>query len=151
MVLLAVLIGACLPVLVQLALTLAATRRLLERLGPKLDGTLAELHETSRRLNRATTGIDESAQHARAILDAAGDLGQTLQQLNRLLRPALVVGGVLAPAVIVAIKALIARYGGNPEGEGNDDAHEPDHAESNDTSQPHMPEAKMRSGQGGGS
>jgi hypothetical protein len=136
MVLVAVLVGACLPVLLQLFLTLGATRRLLQRVGPKLDGTLAELHETSRRLNRATTGFDESAQRARAFLDATGDLGRSVQQIHRSLRPAVLLGSALGPALLVAIKTLIERYGrpaergrgdsgDSAQGGGDEDAGDP--------------------------
>ena len=129
MVLLAVLVGACLPVLFQLFLTLGAARRLVQRVGPKLDGTLAELLETSRRLNRVTTGFEDSVQRARSFLDATGDLGQSVRQIHRSLRPAVVLGSTLGPALLVAIKTLVERYGRRHE-DGSAEAAEPDHPES---------------------
>jgi len=122
MVLVAVLVGACLPVLFQLFLALGATRRLIERVGPKLDGTLAELHETSRRLNRATTGFEDSAQRARAFLDATGDLGRSVQQIHRSLRPAVVLGSALGPAIAIAIKTLIERHAKREDGDSAEGA-----------------------------
>ena len=38
---------------------------------------LGQIEETTSRLNRATTGFDESAQRARTLIDSAGDLGDT--------------------------------------------------------------------------
>ena len=46
-VLLAVLVGAALPVLFQLYSTLRVTRSLLDRLGPKMDSTLAEVRDAT--------------------------------------------------------------------------------------------------------
>ena len=142
MVLLAVLVGAVLPVLFQLFATLGAIKRLIERLGPHLDGTLAEVHETSRTLNRATKGIDESVQRARSVLDAAGDLGATIQQLNRMLRTVLVIG----PALGVAIKTLISRYRTHADGEADEDSSRGESAHSSDTTEDETHEAQLRHG-----
>jgi len=145
MVLVAVLVGACLPVLFQLFLTLGATRRLLQRVGPKLDGTLAELQETSRRLNRATTGFEDSAQRARTFLDATGDLGRSIQQVNRSLRPAVVLGTTLGPALVVAIRALVERYGQHRD----ENCEEPDPDHQDEKNDEHAATAGPRADEGG--
>lgn len=105
-VLLAVFVGAATPVLFQLYTTLRVTRTLLDRLGPKIDGTLTEVRETTRRLNRVGSGLEESVKRAQTLLDAAGDIGQSMKSLHESLRTATAVGSALGPALAAAIKAF---------------------------------------------
>ena len=105
-VLLAVLVGSAVPVLFQLYSTLRTTRGLLQKLGPKLDGTLTELRETSRRLNRVGSGLEQSTKRAQVLLDAAGDVGESIQGLRDSLRTASAVGGALGPAIAAAVHAI---------------------------------------------
>ena len=109
MVLLAVLVGACLPVLFMIFSTLGSVRQLIQRIGPKVDGVLKEVQETTRRLNSATVGMDKSAQRAKKLLDATGDLGESVQKLNHSLKPAVALGSVVGPAVAVAVKSFLDR------------------------------------------
>ena len=109
MVLLAVLVGACLPVLFMIFSTLASVRQLMQRLGPRADAILKEVQETTGRLNRGTAGMDESAQRAKQLLDAVGDLGESARKLNRSLKPAVALGSVVGPAVAVAVKSFLDR------------------------------------------
>jgi uncharacterized protein YoxC len=136
--LLAVLVGASLPVLFQLFLTLGAARRTIRQVGPRVTEMLGALKETTDRLNRATTGLDESAQRARKLFDAAGDLGDSMQKLSRSLKPAVMLGSALGPALAVAIKTMVDRYGaGNDSG---DDESQPQTTDS--TRQPDGESAK---------
>ncbi len=105
-VLLAVLVGAATPVLFQLYTTLRVTRALLDRLGPKIDGTLTEVRETTRRLNRVGSGLEESIRRAQTLLDAAGDIGRSMKSLHESLKTAIAVGSALGPALAAAIKAF---------------------------------------------
>jgi uncharacterized protein YoxC len=105
-VLLAVFVGAATPVLFQLYTTLRVTRTLLDRLGPKIDGTLTEVGETTRRLNRVGSGLEESVKRAQTLLDAAGDIGQSMKSLHESLKTATAVGSALGPALAAAIKAF---------------------------------------------
>ena len=109
MVLLAVLVGACLPVLFQIFSTLGSIRQVTQRLGPRVEAVLQEVQETTNRINKATTGIDESAQRAKKLLDATGELGESVQRLNHSLKPAVALGSVVGPAVAVAIKSFLDR------------------------------------------
>lgn len=127
MVLLAVLVGASLPVLFMIFSTLGSARQLIQRLGPRADAVLKDVQETTARLNSATVGMDESAQRAKKLLDATGDLGESVQKLNHSLKPAVALGSVLGPAVAVAVRAFLDRQtkSGDPEGdEGPDQAAE---------------------------
>jgi uncharacterized protein YoxC len=109
MVLLAVLVGACLPVLFMVFSTLGSVRRLIEQIGPKADAVMKQVQVTTERLNSATTGMDESAQRAKKLLDATGDLGESVQKLNQSLKPAVALGSVVGPAVAVAVKSFLDR------------------------------------------
>jgi hypothetical protein len=105
-VLMAVLVGAAVPVLFQLFATLRATRGLLQRLGPKLEGTLTEVRETSQRLNRIGSELESSARRAKLLLDLAGDLGEAMRGLRESLRVASALTGALGPAIAAAVRAL---------------------------------------------
>jgi uncharacterized protein YoxC len=105
-VLLAVFVGAAMPVLFQLYTTLRVTRNLLDRLGPKIDGTLSEIRETTTRMNRVGSGLEESVKRAQSLLDAAGDIGQSMKSLHESLKTATAVGSALGPALAAAIKAF---------------------------------------------
>jgi len=118
MVLLAVLVGASLPVLFMIFSTLGSARQLIQRIGPRIDAVLKEVQETTVRLNSATVGMDESAQRAKKLLDATGDLGESVQRLNHSLKPAVALGSVVGPAVAVAVKSFLDRQtrAGSPDG-----------------------------------
>jgi uncharacterized protein YoxC len=105
-VLLAVLVGAAVPVLFQLYSTLRATRSLVTRLGPKLDETMIEVRETSRRLNRIGSGLEQSTKRAQVLLDAAGDVGESLKGLRESVRTAAAIGKAVGPALAAAVGAL---------------------------------------------
>lgn len=105
-VLLAVLVGAALPVLFQLYSTLRLTRGLFERLGPKLDGTLSEVREASQRMNRIGSELEASARRAKVLLDVAGDLGEAMRGLRESLKVASALTGALGPALAAAVRAL---------------------------------------------
>ena len=120
-VLLAVLVGAAVPVLFQLYSTLRATRALLARLGPKLDDTLAEVREVSQRLNRTGEGLERSSKRAMSLLDAAGDVGESLRGVRDSLRTAAAVGSALGPALAAAIGALTEMFSGERANGGADE------------------------------
>jgi uncharacterized protein YoxC len=133
MVLLAVLVGASLPVLFMIFSTLGSARQLIQRIGPRIDAVLKEVQETTVRLNSATVGMDESAQRAKKLLDATGDLGESVQRLNHSLKPAVALGSVVGPAVAVAVKSFLDRQAraGSP-----DDAEVRDRATEAETESP---------------
>lgn len=111
--LLAVLVGALIPVLTQSRSTLRSIQRLLTRLGPKLDGTLDDVQEAARKLNSVGSELELGTKNARALLDAAGEVGRSVQRLNSSLRTAAAVSGAVAPAVMAAVHALRQSDGGD--------------------------------------
>jgi len=108
-VLLAVLVGAAVPVLFQFYSTLRVTRGLLQRLGPKLEGTLTEVREAGQRLNRLGSELESSARRAKLLLDLAGDLGEAMRGLRDSLKVVSALAGALGPALAAAVRALTER------------------------------------------
>ena len=104
--LMADLVGVMIPVLVQINATLKSTRKLLDRVGPKLEATLDDVRQSARRLNRTSAGLEESVGKARALFDSAGQVAVTLQQLRRSLKGAVAVGNAVGPALAAAIRAF---------------------------------------------
>jgi len=112
-VLLAVLVGAAVPVLFQLFSTLRVARGLLLRLGPKLDGTLTEVREAGRRMNRIGSELEASVKRAKLLLDVAGDLGEAMRGLRDSLKMASALTAALGPALAAAVRALTERVSGD--------------------------------------
>jgi uncharacterized protein YoxC len=137
-VLLAVLVGAGVPVLFQLFVTLRDTRSVIQRIGPKLDGTLTELRETSKRLNRIGSDLEQGSKRAKVLLEVIGDVGESVQSLRESMRTAAAVGKALGPAIAGAVSALTSASeargdasGGGPAEEASsppDATNEPDEA-----------------------
>jgi len=110
----ALLVGALLPVLFQLVLTLRAVRAAAERTGP----ALAAVTATAERLERLTARIEEGGrvEHALEAIDA---LSRTVGKLQDTARMASVVAGAVVPAVAAAVQAWRAtREAGGVEPEG---------------------------------
>ena len=105
-VLLSVLVGALLPVLAQLFLTLRSVRRLVDQLEPKLDATLVQAQEAAGRINRAGAGLEAGVNSAKRLVDTADQLARTIRRLSASLRTAAAIGGAVGPAVAAAIRAI---------------------------------------------
>ena len=119
-VLLAVLVGAALPTLIQLRSTLRSVEQWTERVGPKLEGTLGEAQEVTRRLNRTGSELEQSTARARVLLDAAGDIGETLRRMNRSLQTAATLGSAVGPVIAAAVRAFVESEPAAAEAPAND-------------------------------
>jgi ABC-type transporter Mla subunit MlaD len=106
LILLAVLVGATVPVLLRLYSTLGAVRQLVERTGPKIDRTLGELEQTVKRLNRTGTALEGGVKSLQGVFDAASDIGRVLQQFRDNVQTAATVAAALGPAIAAAARAL---------------------------------------------
>ena len=106
LILLALLIGVLIPVLVQFRSTLRSTEQWLDRVGPKLDRTLVEVQEASRKINRAGGDLEQGTKRAQSLLQAAGEIGETLQTMNKSFRTAAAVGSAVGPAMAAAVRAF---------------------------------------------
>jgi hypothetical protein len=97
---LALLVGALLPALVQLTLVLRDLRVTVTRAGP----ALVALTATAQRLERLTAKVEEGGQLDHA-LEAIDSLSGTVARLQETARLAAAVGASVVPAVVAAVKA----------------------------------------------
>lgn len=100
----ALLVGALLPVLFQLLLTLKAVRAMVEEAGP----AVASIVATSERLERLTAKLEEGGRVDRA-LEAVDSLSATVGKLQETARLASTIGAAVIPAVAAAVQAWRAR------------------------------------------
>jgi beta-lactamase class A len=96
----ALLVGALLPVLFQLLLTLKAVRAVVEQAGP----AVASIQATSARLERLTARLEEDGRVERALA-AVDSLSATVAKLQETARLASTIGAAVIPAVAAAVQA----------------------------------------------
>ena len=111
MVLLAVLVGAAVPVLLQLRRTLKSAETVLESTGPKIDRTLEEVSEAAARINRLGKSLERDAEGLQVFTDAAAGLGRSLKQAQASLHIMTTVGAAVGPAIAAGLRSLFARDG----------------------------------------
>ena len=108
LVLLAILVGAGLPALVQLRRTLRSAQTFLDSTGQRLDRTLDEVTDAAARINRLGKSLEEDAEGLRVFTDAAAGLGRSLKQAQESIRLVTVVGGAVGPALVAGLRALFS-------------------------------------------
>jgi uncharacterized protein YoxC len=109
--LLALLVGASLPVFYQLVLTLKSARRFFDQTGGELGSALAQIREAAARIGSTSAVVEESVQGLKPLTGAATGLGQSIQQLKDTVRMTSAVVNALGPATLAAFRALF------PQGE----------------------------------
>ena len=119
-VLLAILVGAVVPVLIQLRRTLRSAESVLDTTGPKLERTLDEVGEAAARINRLGKSLERDAEGLRVFTDAAAGLGRSLKQAQESLRVMTAVGAAVGPAIAAGLRALFTP-------ERDDEAASPSH------------------------
>jgi len=107
-VLLAVLVGAVVPVLLQMRRTLQSAENVLKSTGPKLDRTLDEVGEAAARINRLGKSLEKDSEGLGVFTDAAAGLGRSLKQAQESLRVMTAVGAAVGPAIAAGLRALFA-------------------------------------------
>lgn len=110
-VLFAVLVGAAVPVLLQLRRTLRSAENVLESTGPKVDRALEEVSEAAARINRLGKSLERDAEGLQVFTDAAAGLGRSLKQAQSSLRIMTTVGAAVGPALAAGLRSLFARDG----------------------------------------
>jgi uncharacterized protein YoxC len=108
-VLLAVLVGAAVPALLQLRRTLRSAEIVLESTAPKVDRTLEEVSEAAARINRLGKSLERDSEGLQVFTDAAAGLGRSLKQAQASLRIMTTVGAAVGPAIAAGLRALFAR------------------------------------------
>lgn len=118
-----VLVGYLVPTVVQLRRTVAQSERLLAQLNNELPGLLKELKGTSENVHAMTTQAKEGVDRASVLMNAIGDVGQTVNQVHgavlgkssaMLMNLARVFSGVKAAAT--TIKDRVHKEGGQYNG-----------------------------------
>jgi len=117
--LLAVLVGAVIPVLYQVIQTLRSGRQFLDVTGKRLDDALREFIEATARFNRIAATVEEEGQRLRPAIEAAASIGSTVAKVRDSVRTASVAVTALAPAFLAGMRAFMDRDA-DPGGEAAD-------------------------------
>lgn len=120
-VLVAVLVGAALPILVQLYSTLRAAQDLIRRTEGGLERALDATARAAERIDEIATALDR--RRVVALLDAVDEIASALRQLRDSARLSAAVGSAIAPAVAAAVRAWrSAQPATDPDGPPRDGA-----------------------------
>ena len=107
--LLAVLVGAVLPVLYQAARALRALRALLDDVSPRLERALDEATRAASAVERLAADLEEEGRRLRPAADAVAGLGRALSDMGASARRAGSVLGALAPTLVAAVRSFLRR------------------------------------------
>ena len=105
MVLAAVLLGAAIPVLVQLRATLRAMEKALQRSGARLDEALGATTTAAGRIDRLVVRLEEGGR-IEQLVDGIAAVSRMMSQLRDTVRVASAVGAAVGPAVAAAVRAF---------------------------------------------
>jgi hypothetical protein len=108
-VLVAVLVGAAVPALLQLRRTLRAAETFLETTGEHLNHALDEVSEAGAKIRLAAGHVEGGAAELQKLLGAAGSVSDSLGELREALRGILGVASTIGPAIAGAIHAVAGR------------------------------------------
>lgn len=106
--LLALLVGAALPVLYQMYQTLRRARSLIETAGPRLERALDGLSQAADRVDRLGSSLEGPAQVLGPLLGAASRAGASIGRPAAWLRTATSVGAAVVPALIAGARAIFS-------------------------------------------
>lgn len=104
-VLAAVLVGAAIPVLVQLRATLRAMEKTLQRAGPRLDEALGATVSAAGRIDALVVRLEEGGR-IEQLVDGVAAVSRMVSQLRDTIRVASAVGAAVGPAVAAAVHAF---------------------------------------------
>ena len=107
--LMAVLVGAVIPVLYQTVQTLRSARQFLDVTGKRLDEALREFTEATARINRIAATVEVEAQRLRPAIEAVASIGKTVEKVRASVSTASVAVTALAPAFLAGMRAFMGR------------------------------------------
>lgn len=107
--LIAILVGAMVPVFIQLRRTLREIERFVTDLKPRVERALTEATDSVVRLNRVGGEMEALVEKVKPVVDSAARVGETLDQAREVMRRAAAFMGALAPALAAALAAFFAR------------------------------------------
>jgi predicted Holliday junction resolvase-like endonuclease len=103
-VLVALLVGAVLPLLVQLYGTLHTLRAVTEKSAKDLEAALLAIHRTADRLDRLGAALEKDGKMAE-IVEGAANAARMVNQLRGTMQIAGPVAAAVVPAVVSAVRA----------------------------------------------
>jgi len=104
-VLAAVLVGAAIPVLVQLRATLRAMEKTLERSGARLDEALGATVAAAGKIEAVVVRLEDGGR-IEQLVDGVAAVSRMVSQLRDTVRVASAVGAAVGPAVAAAVHAF---------------------------------------------
>ena len=104
-VLAAVLLGAAIPVLVQMRATLRAMEKALQRSGARLDEALGATTAAAGRIDGLVARLEEGGR-IEQLVDGIAAVSRMMSQLRDTVRVASAVGAAVGPAVAAAVHAF---------------------------------------------
>lgn len=107
--LMAVLVGAVIPVLYQTVQTLRSARQFLDVTGKRFDEALREFTEATARINRIAATVEVEAQRLRPAIEAVASIGKTVEKVRASVSTASVAVTALAPAFLAGMRAFMGR------------------------------------------
>jgi len=100
---LAVLVGALVPLLIQLKKPVAEAESLLARVNAELPLLLKEIRVATENLNTLVEHTRDGVEHAAVLLHAAGALGDTVQRVHETVRGT-------SRSMLVNLASIVARF-----------------------------------------
>lgn len=105
-VLLALFVGAAIPVLYQMYQTLKRARALLDTAGPRLESALDQVGEAAHRLNGIGSALEARMGTLRPVFELVSTLRRSLGRSGEWVGTAMNVGGAVGPALIAGVRAF---------------------------------------------
>jgi uncharacterized protein YoxC len=131
-VLVAILVGAILPVLYHAVQTLKSVRAFVDSTGPRINEAMKEITGVAARLNVIASTLEEEGRRLKPVVDSAANIGRTISSLGESVRSAGSILGALTPAFVAGMRAFFTRNddddddapddAGNGASEGSDDS-----------------------------
>jgi hypothetical protein len=112
--LVAVLVGALLPLLVQLYSVLHTLKQVVGKTATDIEQMTKTIHRTADRLDRITAGLERDGR-LEHVMDSVSALSSMVLQLRDTVKVASAVGAAVVPAVGAAVRAWQgSHHGGDP-------------------------------------
>jgi hypothetical protein len=110
-VLLALLVGAAIPVLYQLYQVLRRARAVLDSAGPCFERAMDQVGQAADRLNGICATLEAQSQALRPLLEASSRLGHSIDRSRRWLGTGMTLGSAIGPAVMAGVRTFFSRTG----------------------------------------
>jgi predicted Holliday junction resolvase-like endonuclease len=125
LVLVSVLVGALIPLLVQLYATLRTLRAVIEKSAKDVESALVGIHRTADRLDRLGAALEKDGKMAE-IVEGATSAAQMVSQFRGTMQVAGPVAAAVVPAVMAAVRAWKGAMHEDPSPEAPEDSPAPE-------------------------